>query len=315
MPATTLILEFVTFLFAVAVTYAVGDLVSDVRSVRRRLDSGGAATAASVASFLRKRTVTNPILLWVQSSSSISEAKERGKLARDLAKAGFENPAAPVWYVIIRFSLAIGLPALYLFAETVAGNGAGGVGRIFWALVLCALGLLGPRSFIDRRGRARQTQLERQFPDALDLMVVCVEAGLGLAATFVRVSHEMRETHPLISAEFDRVSEQFRAGQGQNEALRSMADRCDAPVVKSCAALLIQTEQLGGSIGQSLRTFSEEMRETRMMKAEEKALRIPVMLTIPLVACILPVIIVALMLPAMIDVVRVIMPALRGQGG
>ena len=303
-----------TFLFAVTVTYAVSELVGEMRRIRRRLDAGGTVAAASVPSFLRQRGVSNPFLLWVQSSTSISEPKERGKLARDLAKAGFEHPAAPVWYVIIRFSLAIGLPALYMFGQTVLGNGSGGAGRIFWSLLLCAIGLLAPRSFIDRRGRSRQAQLEREFPDALDLMVVCVEAGLGLAPTFIRVGEEMHESHPMIAAEFDRVSEQFRAGQGQTEALRAMADRCDASAVKACSALLIQTEQLGGSIGQSLRTFSQEMRETRMLKAEEKALRIPVMLTIPLITCMLPVIIVALMLPAMIDIARVLMPALRGVG-
>jgi tight adherence protein C len=94
-----------------------------------------------------------------------------------------------------------------------------------------------------------------------------------------------------------------------------MADRTGVPAIKSFAALLIQTEMLGAGIAQTLRTFSNEMRETRFIKAEEKAMRIPVLMTIPLVACILPVIVTALLLPALIDVVRTLMPALTGGHG
>ena len=147
-------------------------------------------------------------------------------------------------------------------------------------------------------------------------MVVCVEAGLSLNAAFVRVGQEMKESHPRIAEEFAHVSEELRAGRGLAETLRAMGDRSDVSGVKSFAALVIQTESLGVSIAQTLRTYSIEMRETRFFKAEEKAMRIPVLMTIPLVMCILPVVVAAVMLPASIDVIRNVIPALLGhQGG
>ena len=143
-------------------------------------------------------------------------------------------------------------------------------------------------------------------------MVVCVEAGLSLDAAFVRVGAEIFESHPAIAREFESVSEQLRAGRARPDALRVMADRTGVGAIKSFVTLLIQTEMLGAGIAQTLRTFSSEMRETRYVRAEEKAMRIPVMMTIPLVACILPMIVTALLLPAIIDVVRTLMPALMG---
>jgi len=136
-----------------------------------------------------------------------------------------------------------------------------------------------------------------------------------LDAAFVRVGQEMTESHPRIAEEFARVSEELRAGRGITDTLRAMGDRSEVSGVKSFAALVIQTEALGVSIAQTLRTYSIEMRETRFLKAEEKAMRIPVLLTIPLVICILPVIVTAVMLPVSIDVIRNVIPALLGHHG
>jgi tight adherence protein C len=183
---------------------------------------------------------------------------------------------------------------------------------IFGALMLCAIGLVVPGSYLDNRVNARKQQLEHEFPDALDLMVVCVESGLGLEAAILRVGQEVHESHPLISEEFSRVSEQLRAGRGRGDALRSMADRTDVATVKSFVALMIQTDTLGTSIGRTLKSYSIEMRNDRFLKAEEKAMRIPVLMTIPLVACILPVIITALLLPPILDVIRTLAPAMSG---
>jgi len=145
--------------------------------------------------------------------------------------------------------------------------------------------------------------------------VVCVEAGLSLDAAFVRVAQEVRNSHRRVAEEFGRVSEELRAGRSRTEALRDFGQRTGVPMVRSFAALVIQTEALGTSIAQTLRTYSTEMRQSRFLKAEEKALRIPVLMTGPLVLCILPVMIVALMLPAIIDIIRVVMPALGHMGG
>lgn len=284
--------------------------------VHRRLQNDADAPGPSgrTSQVIKRQTVGNPILNWVQSATSLKDSADRDRIAKLLFQAGFEHPAAPVWFVIARFALAIGLPMLFLLSQSSAPKPLTSTTLAALTLAACAAGFLAPRAFIDNRADSRRKQLEREFPDALDLMVVCVEAGLGLEAAFVRVSDEVHESHPRVSNELALISQEMRAGRTRAEALRGFATRTDVPSVRSFAALLIQTDKLGTSIGQTLRTYSQEMREDRFMKAEEKAMRIPVLMTIPLVACILPVIITSLLLPGIIDMIRVGLPALRGPG-
>jgi tight adherence protein C len=285
--------------------------IERIADMRRRL-GGGARDRIPTTPLFAKRAGQNAFFRWIQASTSISDVKERQRLRQALTLAGFSNPNAVIWYVIGRFALAIGLPALFLLAQSFSPRPVTGLSLIFVPLILCALGLFVPGRFLAHRAATRQMQLEIEFPDALDLMVVCVEAGLGLDAAFVRVGQEIEGSRPMIAEEFERVSEQLRAGRARPDALRTMSDRTGVSAIKSFVALLIQTELLGAGIAQTLRTFSTEMRETRFLRAEEKAMRIPVLMTIPLVACILPVIITAALLPAIIDVVRTVLPALAG---
>ncbi len=303
------------FLFTGALVVLLLMLVERRFSQRRRLGTLAASASDSNAPIVRTRARPNALFQWVQESSSISEPEERQRIRRELSLAGFNSPFAPVWYVIARFGFAIGLPLVFILFQYLSPKPMGGIGLVFWALALCGIGLIAPGSFVQRRAASRRRELEFEFPDALDLMVVCVEAGLSLDATLVRVGQEVHETHPRISRELERVTEEIRAGRSRSDALRTMAERCDVGGIKSFVALVIQTESLGSSITQTLRTYSTELRETRYIKAEEKALRIPVLMTIPLVACILPVIVAALLLPPIIDLIRVLFPALTGQHG
>lgn len=302
------------FVVVVALSLLLAQRLEGIFNVQRRLrgEPAGGSAAARTASIVKKQSVSNPVLAWVQSVTSIKDLKDRDQLRRNLARAGFDHPAAPVWFVIARFLLAIGLPLLFLFSQTHSDEPFTGMKLIGVALACCGTGLIAPRAFIDRRSGMRKTALQHEFPDALDLMVVCVEAGLGLEAAFVRVAAEVPESHPRICEEFNLVSDELRAGRTRAEALRNLGERTDVPAIRSFSALLIQTDALGTSIAQTLRTYSQEMREDRFLKAEEKAMRIPVLMTVPLVACILPVVVTALMLPAMIGVVRDLLPALRG---
>jgi len=295
--------------------------VTAMREVERMLDQrrrlGGEAVGGHMHAtpLMARRSSENAFFKWVQASTSISDANERQKLRQSLMMAGFDSPNAVIWYVIFRFSIALLLPAIFIVLQFFNPKPATGFGSVLWPMALCGLGLLVPSRILSSVASSRQSQLEVEFPDALDLMVVCVEAGLSLDAAFVRVGQEIRESHPRIADEFDRVSEQLRAGRARADALRSMVDRTGVNAIKSFVALLIQTEILGTGIAQTLRTFSSEMRETRYIRAEEKAMRIPVLMTIPLVACILPVIVTALLLPALIDVARTLLPALTGGHG
>jgi tight adherence protein C len=311
-PLLDLTISILVFGIIAAATVAAVRLAEGMWDVRRRLGPVAEARATRATSLFRKEQVNNPVLLWIQSSTSLSDIEDRRKIRKELAMAGFDDPAAPIWFVIARFGLAIGAPFAFLAVQPLLAKPVSGLPLILITLGLCGLGLIAPRAFVDNRTNARRAQLEREFPDALDLVVVCVEAGLGLEAAFIRVGEDTRESHPRISEAFNRMSDELRAGRSRAEALRSMAERCDIDSVRSFVALLIQTDTLGTSIGQTLRTYAAEMREHRFLRAEEKAMRIPVLMTIPLVACILPVIITAVMLPPIIDVVRTLLPTLAG---
>lgn len=303
-----------TFLAVFAMVNMAQRAVVSQLAVRRRLGREEASSPQlAEGSVLRDSKVSNPFLLWVQSATASGDGKEAQKLRTDLSLAGFDQPSAPIWYVIIRFSLAIGAPILLIAGAAMAGRPLTGLGAFIFPLAVCGAGLIAPKAVLDNRAGARREQLEHEFPDALDLMVVCVEAGLGLEAAFVRVAAEVKESHPRIAEEFGRLSDELSAGRGRAEALRALADRLNVDSIRAFVALLIQTDQLGVSIGQSLRTYSAEMRESRFMKAEEKAMRIPVLMTMPIVACFMPVIMVALLLPPAIDVIRTLMPALSGR--
>jgi tight adherence protein C len=309
------LLLFVIFLVVGAASYWALDRLENLVLVNRRLREGVASRAhvGTASTVIKDAKVRNRLLAWIQSTTSLRDAGERDKLSDLLFRAGFESPSAPIWYFIARFGLALGLPLLFLVNQVMNESSFSTTKLALFAIGLCGAGLIAPRAIVDRMAEARREQLQQQFPDALDLMVVCIEAGLGVEAAFVRVGQEVRESHPRIATEFNVLSQELRAGRTRVEALRNLGERTGVPAIRSFSALLIQTDTLGASVGQTMRTYSQEMRQDRLLKAEEKAMRIPVLMTIPLVACILPVVVIALLLPGMIDMIRQGLPALRGQ--
>jgi tight adherence protein C len=307
-------LDVLIFTLAVLLVFMTSMRMEVRQSLSRRLGEEGARNkpTAKRGTLVRANTPKNPVLAWVQRTT-LQDPKEASNLRRDLALAGFDSQAAPAVYVVIRFTLGAGLPIAFIFGQKFLPKPFTGLTPVMLSLGLAFIGLLVPRSFIDNRANARKTQLEQEFPDALDLMVVCVESGLGLEGALLRVGQETKTSHPRVSEEFEQVSQELRVGRTRADALRNMGERTGVDVVKAFVTLLIQTDSLGGSVAHALRTYSEEMRKHRMLKAEEKAMRLPVLLTIPLVGCILPVIFVAVMLPAFIDASRSFMPAMAAK--
>jgi tight adherence protein C len=235
-------------------------------------------------------------------------------LRQKLVAAGYSAPYAPRVYTLVRLALVIGLPIFVLLSFWITGSSPSML-KLYLALVVAAaMGLYLPNLFVRAKADRRQQALINAFPDALDLMLVCVEAGLGLEAAFSRVGMEMTASHPLLAEQFGSVVLELRAGRSHEDALRRMADRAGVDDIRAFCTLLIQSTKLGSSIAQTLRTYASEMREKRRMRAEEKAHRLPVLISIPLVACMLPTMIGVLMLPAVIRVVRAMLPALHGGG-
>ncbi len=245
---------------------------------------------------------------------SLVDTKDQA-VREKLISAGYTAPYAPRLYTLIRLLLVVALPALLLLYLWMLGSSPSLMTIYFAVVIAAALGLYLPVLFIRAKADRRQQEIINGFPDALDLMLVCVEAGLGLEAAFARVGMEMTDSHPRIAEQLGKVILELRAGRNREDALRRMADRAGADEVRAFATLLIQSTKLGSSIAQTLRIYAAEMREKRRLRAEEKAHRLPVLLSIPLVACMLPVMIGVLMLPAAIRVMRIVMPALKATGG
>ncbi|HXU99529.1 MAG TPA: type II secretion system F family protein [Caulobacteraceae bacterium] len=311
----SLIIDAAAFALVVFGVIIAGRRVETGLSVRRRLrgDSVQTRQPGAQSGLVRSQELRNPVLAWVQKTT-LQDPAERTALRRDLALAGFDHPSAPAIYVVARFCLAVGLPAALMFLNAMRAKPATGFMLVMFALGLSVVGLIAPRGILDNRVKARKTLLENEFPDTLDLMVVCVESGLGLEGAILRVGAETAESHPRISAEFQIVSNELRAGRTRAEALRNMAERCQSEMLSAFVALLIQTDTLGGSIAQSLRIYSSEMRQHRMLRAEEKAMKLPVLLTVPLVLFILPVIMAAVLLPPVLDGMRTFLPAMAHVG-
>lgn len=231
---------------------------------------------------------------------------------RQLRAAGYDSPAAPRIYTLIRLVGVIALPSLFVLLSLGAGRHLTFTNLYimgsFWALA----GLYLPTCIVRIQADRRRTEIINGFPDCLDLMLVCVEAGLGIEAALDRVAREMSISHPLVSYLLTLTTLRLRAGAARDEALRLLAQDAEVDEITSFVTLLIQSDKLGTSIATTLRIYASEMRERRRMRAEEKAHRIPVLISIPLVTCLLPTMIGVLMLPAVIMTMRKVIPAMLG---
>lgn len=234
------------------------------------------------------------------------------KLVRLLRTAGYHSPTAPRIYTLVRIILVFTLPGLFILMNSFADEPPTLTRLYLTCSILALLGLYIPNLFVRAKADRRRRKIVNGFPDSLDLMLVCVEAGLGLEAALNRVGREVVHTHPLISQMLSETTLLMRAGASRENALRKMGEVTGVDEIRSFATLLIQTDKLGTSISNTLRVYSAEMREKRRLRAEEKAHRLPVLISIPLVVCMLPTMIGVLTLPAIVLVIREIMPALTG---
>jgi len=319
-PVLRLLLLALLFASVAVVAYFVAQVINARQLTRRRLFEDGprAGGGTPLAGSLRSERAESAWLKLVnsieKSGLSLVDSKDEA-LRQRLASAGFTASYAPRMYTLIRLVLVIGLPIVVFALFWTTGSSPSVVKLYFSLIIAAALGLYIPNLFVRAKADRRQRDLINGFPDALDLMLVCVEAGLGLEAAFSRVGMEMTTSHPRLAEQFGAVVLELRAGRSHEDALRRMADRAGADEIRAFATLLIQSTKLGSSIAQTLRTYASEMREKRRMRAEEKAHRLPVLISIPLVGCMLPVMIGVLMLPAAIRVVRAVLPALQHHGG
>jgi len=223
------------------------------------------------------------------------EQVKRGGLRQLLIQAGYRSGAAPAIYVGLRAVGAAGLGFLAFVGVTIAGPDF-----MMRVLVVCMGVLLGwmlPLLVLRFKVRKRQDELRRTLPDALDLMVVCVEAGLGLNQALVRVGEEMQRISEDLSDELTLVSLEIRAGTPRETALRNLGERTGVSDIRALVSMLIQTDRFGTSIADSLRIHAEELRDKRQQAAEEEAAKVTVKMIIPLVMFVFPAIFVVILGP------------------
>ena len=213
--------------------------------------------------------------------------QELSRVNRLLMHAGYRSPNALPLYFAAKALLMILLPVSVFFVSPMFPKLSSNV-VLFAAVCGALLGFLAPGVWLDHGVQARQRELRIGFPDAMDLLVVCVEAGLGLAPALQRVAEDLTISHPELGSELALVNAEMRAGVERSQALKNLAERTGLEDIRGLVALLVQTMRFGTGIADALRVYSEEFRDKRMQAAEEAAAKMGTKMIFPLVVCLFP---------------------------
>jgi tight adherence protein C len=247
-----------------------------------------------------------------------NKPKDQAQVSRireKLMNAGYRTSRAPIIFMGSRMFLALFFGVVFIIFGTEATQGMPAYSFPAFLVLCMGVGFYGPQLWLNIAISGRKERLVDGFPDALDLMVVCVESGLGLDQAMNRVGQEIKTGHKELGEEFSLLNLELRAGLSREQALRNLVQRTDLEDIRSLVALLIQTDRFGTSIGQALRVHSDSMRMNRRMKAEEKAAQLAVKLMIPLIVFIFPSLMVVIAGPGAIRLMNNLLPALGSPGG
>lgn len=308
------IIYLVLIFLAVSVVALVILMQLGPRPVQQRLDKLSSPENATATE--------SPAPAWIQRVVKLSgpiaklslpvEGWETSKLRIRFMNAGYRTPSAPVLFFAAKTILTLALPGLLLLYAGAAGTNLEPNTFIMLLVALAALGYFLPNVLLERQISHRKREIFENFPDAIDLMTVCVEAGLGLDSALARVGEEMRLTSQTLAEELHLVNLELRAGSTRERALRNLALRTGVEEVDMLVAMLVQADRFGTSVADSLRVHSDSLRTKRRQRAEETAAKIPVKLLFPLIFCIFPSMLLVLLGPAFISIYRVLLPTLAG---
>lgn len=242
------------------------------------------------------------------------EGWEHSGIRTRFINAGIRSTSAPMFYFGAKTILAVGLPAFAYMYLVLAESKMSLHGILLVLLLVAAAGYYLPNMILARMVMVRKREVFETFPDALDLMTVCVEAGLGIEAALNRVALEIEHKSEVLSEELRLVGLELRAGSDRDRALRNLATRTGVEEVETWVAMMIQADRFGTSIAAALRIHSDMLRTKRRQRAEEAAAKIALKLLFPLIFCIFPSLMLVLLGPAFIQIYRVMLPALAGGG-
>ena len=263
---------------------------------------GGDPQAAETIRKRRRQLRAEKLAALVQALGERVEPgrKDLPAIRLRMLQAGYTNPSAVPIFLGSRIALpvAMGFSAVTILGFLGMTSFAGMIGTVWFA----ALGYIAPSVFVNGRIRARQKEMQKALPDALDLLVVCVEAGLGLNQAMVRVSEEIERLSPVLSEQLALVNLEIRAGTDREDAFRNMGERTGLDDIKSLMAMLVQTDRFGTSIAQALRVQADTLRTKRRQRAEEAAAKTTIKLVFPLVLFIFPAMFVVILGSAVIQI-------------
>jgi tight adherence protein C len=306
------------FVSVAGLVWGIGLWLNRNEELDRRLDQlggkrgalDGKTDAASTEWQAKVAKIAAPIA-WL---STPKEGWESSNLRVRFMHAGLRGPGWPVIFFGAKTSLSLALPGMFLLYRGMANVSATSQATLLALLSLAALGYYLPNLVLALMIRQRQRELQEALPDAVDLMTVCVEAGLGLDAAMNRAAEEMDLRSETLADELKLVALELRVGSTRETALRNFALRTGVDDVATFVTILLQSGHFGTNVADSLRILSETMREHRKIRAEERAAKIPLKLLFPLIFFIFPSLFVVLLGPPLIGIFRVLLPTMSGGG-
>jgi tight adherence protein C len=299
---STMLLAVLVFLATTVLTFGVMLALRARGAVKRRAagisDDMGEDQRALRSSSLK---AVHRLLDYTTKHYSVSD-KDKGDvkvLRRRMVQAGIFDAHAVAYFYVARTALALGIAfAVFVFLPMISTF----KGTTFWLAMIAGgiAGYVGPSMYLDRRIARRRNEHRSGFPDFMDLLVVCADSGLSMEASLERVGRELADSYPSLCTNIHMANLEIRAGRTMTEALEHLGDRLGLEEARSFATLIQQSAELGSSITDALRVYSDDMRHKRLSRAEEKAYSLPAKLALPMMICIFPVIFVVILLPVVV---------------
>jgi tight adherence protein C len=268
----------------------------------KRLGESGPSMATGSISIVEDRSselaerLASPLSKLLPPSAS-----EVKKLQKQLMQAGIRSSSAPMMFRAFHLLSMAAFPAIVALACALTARPL--ANATFYILIAFVVGFFLPRYVLGKMVRSRQQQVRWGLADALDLMVISIEAGLGLNAAMMKVATELKEVHPDICDEFELANLEIRVGRDREEALRNLAERTGVDDLRSLVAMLIQTDKFGSSIGKAIRAYSDSLRTKRRQRAEQAAQKAAVKLLLPLACFLFPTLFIAILGPAALQLI------------
>jgi tight adherence protein C len=291
---------------------AASSMLSGTPGLERRLRIGEGARASGGVSLSYADKGSRSLFRRIERSLAPQDARKRSAIRQRLLQAGYYGPYAVTAYYALRVVLTLALPSSALLGATLALGALSIEAMYLLILATIAIAFFLPALYLRQRIAKRQQEVRDAFPDTLDLLLVCVEAGLGLNAALVRVAAELADAYRLLCEHLRLASLEMQAGASRDSALRNLGERIGIEEVSALVTLLMQSEAMGVSIAKTLRIYASEMRSKRLLRAEEHANKLPVRMVMPLGAMVLPAFMIVVCSPGIIRIVTALVPVLKG---